>query len=363
MKGPLAAYLRRMLLMQTLGLLLALAALMQVLDLLDATTDILKRRLGLAGVLHYAALRTPAELALALPLAALLGALFTFYTLARRRELVAIRATGVSLREVVLAMAPVPLLFAICQFWVADRLVPPAETALAEWWNSTTPPPGDDDDDRPSGETLWAHTGDGLAAFDRISGNGRHIDGLHVYRRGADGQFAERLEAAAADWDGERWQLAQVGLLRPEADGLVRTPPADGVWHTNLRPDDLLRLGSPQPQLSSTVLIGVLAGARVGARPASYYHTALYRRFTAPLAPLVMLLLALPATRAAGRSGEGGGLLLAAIAAGLLFVLADGLLAALGEGGRIPALAAGATAPAVFAALGLAILHRYDSAR
>ena len=46
MKGPLASYLRRMLLTQTLGLLLALAALMQILDLLDATTDILKRHLG-----------------------------------------------------------------------------------------------------------------------------------------------------------------------------------------------------------------------------------------------------------------------------------------------------------------------------
>src|SRR3546814_8742034 len=49
-KGPLASYLRRMLLTQTLGLLLALAALMQILDLLDATTDILKRDLGLRGV-------------------------------------------------------------------------------------------------------------------------------------------------------------------------------------------------------------------------------------------------------------------------------------------------------------------------
>src|SRR3546814_6278654 len=81
-----------MLLTQTLGLLLALAALMQILDLLDATTDILKRDLGLRGVLHYAVLRTPAELMLALPLASLLGALFTFFTLAKRRELVAIRA-------------------------------------------------------------------------------------------------------------------------------------------------------------------------------------------------------------------------------------------------------------------------------
>ncbi len=360
MRGTLAAYLRRTLLMQTLGMLLALTALMQVLDLLDATTDILKRHLGLRGVIHYAALRTPAELSLALPLAALLGGLFTFYTLARRRELTAIRATGVSLRAVVLAMLPVPLLFAACQFLIADRLVPQTETALAAWWNSTTPPP-DANDDEAAQVTLWAHTDDGLAAFDQMSGDGRHITGLHVYRRGTDGQFAERLESARADWDGQHWRLSQISRLRLTDDVLLRTPPDQDLWQTNLRPDDLLRIGSPQPQLSSPVLIGVLAGARVGARAASYYQTALYRRFTAPLAPLVMLLLALPATRAGGRSGEGNGLLLASLGAGLLFVLADGLLAALGEGGRVPALAASATAPVIFALVGVTIMHRYDS--
>lgn len=359
MKGPLASYLRRMLLTQTVGMLAALAALMQVLDLLDATTDILKRHLGLRGVLHYAALRTPAELMLALPLAALFGALFTFYTLAKRRELVAIRATGVNLRSVLLAMLPVPLLFAVAQFWVADQLVPKTETALAAWWNSTTPPSGDDDAETKN--TLWVHTGDGLAAFDRISGDGRHIDGLHLYRRGADHQFAERLEARRADWNGTQWRLSDTHRLQLRDDTVLRTAPDDDIWQTNLQPDDLLRLDSPQPQLSSTVLIGVLAGARVGARPDSYYHTALYRRFTAPLAALVMLLLALPATRAADRSGEGGGLLLLSLGLGLLFVLADGMLAALGDGGRLPALVASTGAPLLFAALGLAILHHYDS--
>lgn len=360
MKGPLASYLRRMLLTQTLGLLLALAALMQILDLLDATTDILKRHLGLRGVLHYAALRMPAELMLALPLAALLGALFTFFTLAKRRELVAIRAIGVNLRMVLVAMLPVPILLAVAQFWVADQLVPKTETALAAWWNSTTPPPGDDDDDTVR-NTLWAHTDDGLAAFDRISADGRHIAGLHLYRRGPDGQFAVRLEASRADWIEHGWQLSDVHRLQLTDGAVLRRPPDDAIWQTNLRPDDLLRIDSPQPQLSSTVLIGVLAGARVGARPESYYHTALYRRFTAPLASLVMLLLALPATRAAGRSGEGGGMLLLSLGMGLLFVLVDGLLAALGDGGRLPALVASASAPLAFAALGLAILHRYDS--
>src|SRR3546814_2480191 len=104
---------------------------------------------------------------------------------------------------VLVAMLPVPILLAVAQFWVADQLVPKTETALAAWWNSTTPPPEEDDDDATS--TPWAHTGDGLAAFDQISADGKHITGLHLYRRGVDGQFEGGLDASSADWGAPRW--------------------------------------------------------------------------------------------------------------------------------------------------------------
>src|SRR3546814_17162499 len=82
---------------------------------------------------------------------------------------------------VLVAMLPVPILLAVAQFWVADQLVPKTETALAAWWNSTTTPPEEDDDDATS--PLWAHTGDGLAAFDPISADGQHITGLPQIER------------------------------------------------------------------------------------------------------------------------------------------------------------------------------------
>ena len=46
---------------------------MQLLELLDVTTEVLQREQGVRGLLYYAALRTPAELLLSLPLAVLLG--------------------------------------------------------------------------------------------------------------------------------------------------------------------------------------------------------------------------------------------------------------------------------------------------
>ena len=91
MRGVLAVYLRRHVATRTALLTLFFVALMQVLELMDVTTDILDRNLGVRGLAYYAGLRTPSELALALPLAALLGAMWAFHDLARNHEMIAIR--------------------------------------------------------------------------------------------------------------------------------------------------------------------------------------------------------------------------------------------------------------------------------
>ena len=56
-----ASYLRRRVGTQILVLLLVITALMQVLELLDVTTDVLKRDQGFIGIVYYGLLRLPAS--------------------------------------------------------------------------------------------------------------------------------------------------------------------------------------------------------------------------------------------------------------------------------------------------------------
>ncbi|MDB5968139.1 MAG: Lipopolysaccharide export system permease protein [Hydrocarboniphaga sp.] len=356
--GPLASYLRKLLLIQTLGVLIALTALLQLLEMLDVTTDILKRHLGLAGVLHYVGLRTASELVLALPLAMLIGSLFTFYTLARNHELIAIRAAGIRLRSMLGAMVPVALLFAAVQFVVADRIVPVAEARLADWWQATQPPDqSNSDDDK---ELSWFRTDDGLVSVEQASRDGQHLQGVTIYRRDAGGGFIGRIRGTKLDWADGHWTLTQMTSMSLLDGGVQRQQEPTALWRSNLRPEDLKRLDTPSLPMSSATLGEVLTGARVGDRPLSYYRTALYHSYAAPFLLMLMLLLALPSTQAVQRGGEGGGSLLIALAAGLGLVLSAGLMASLGQGGRVPPLAAVGLPLVVFAVLGLLWLRHYD---
>jgi lipopolysaccharide export system permease protein len=352
MNGVIARYLRRRVASQTLGLLLVLTALMQLLEMLDVTGDVLDRQLGGSGLLKYALLRTPAERVVALPLAALLGSMSAFYAMARHHEVIAMRCAGMSLKRLVLLLLPVPLVLAGMQFVLSDRVVPRAEAALKAWWDETAPPEKDP-------EARWVQTREGPVSFLYASPDGRELRGVHIYQRDESGLLTARLRAARANWSDGEWHLTDVERLEASPKELQREHQAEQTWSINLRPDDVLRLDLVQPHLSSMMLVDVIAGERVGAQPLSFYQTVLYRSFTAPLAVFVMLLLAAPTARMMTRAG-GGGSLLVALGLGLGYLLCDGIMTALGTGGRLPPVIAVSIAPALFLLIAIAHLEYCD---
>ena len=73
-----------------------------------------------------------------------------------------------------------------------------------------------------------------------------------------------------------------------------------------------------------------------------------------------MLLLALPAACGLPRRSTGGAALLLALILGLAYLLCDGLMAALGTSGHVPAPLAAFAAPVLFSAIGLLQLRFFE---
>lgn len=349
-------YLRRRVAMQILGLLIALAALIQLIELLEISTEVLERGLGAAGVLRYAALRLPAQLELALPLAGLLGSMATFLAMARTREITALRASGIGLGRVMLYLLPVPVLFAALHVTLSQKLVPGAEGALKAWWDESVPLEERDADPQ------WVRTSGGILLFERRSADGQRLLDVRIFERGPDGLLVLRTRADEALWQDGGWTLAapsDLVLRDAMSDAVSAAQPAGAEattgarrWVTNLQPADVMQLDEAEPHLSSVALAAVIGGERVGTRPRSFYETVLMQSFAAPFTVFIMMLLAVPAALVSERGG-GGGRMLVALMLGLGFLLVDGVFSAFGTSGRIdPAMAAFA-APLAFALLGL----------
>ncbi|MBA4287116.1 MAG: permease [Xanthomonadaceae bacterium] len=351
----LGAYLRGLLALRCFAVLCGLGGLFQVLDLLETSTDILSRGQGFPGIAQYTALRSPSVLLQALPLAALLGAIFSFSTLSRQNEICAMRAAGLPFRRVLLALLPTVVAIGVLHGLLAEVVVPRAQKALTAWWASLPPSPDKD----PDTELLWFRTAGAVVGVATVMPDGRRLDEVRIYRRDDAGRLLSRTVAARAEYADGQWTLIDAQPTDLQA-GRHEPVQARLPWDTRLKPADLMRLSASEPYVSGGLAAQVLAGSQSGTKTDSFYRTRIARAWSDPLAALVMLLLATPVAIALTRGGAGGAQVLGALATGLVFLLVNGLLSALGEAGSIAPQTAAWLAPALFALLGLVFVFRLD---
>lgn len=334
--------------MRVLGAAVILFSILQILDLLEVTTDILDRGLGTAGVLYYAALRSPRLIEQVAPIATLAGGLFAFSQLARENAIIAMRATGISAYRIVGMALPVALAVMVVDFSCAQLIAPRTDPVLADWWQATTPPA-----DRKVQGPRSFRAGDDLVIAAGASADGRVLNAVKVYRRDKSGRLIERIEAPSATYARDKgWTLIRPVIVRFNGELANVTPAATLDWPSPLHRQDVQALFADSPvPTAATARRALLNGG--GDRPTTFYETRLLAAFAGPVVSLVMLLLSAPVALANFRSGQGAVLLAGGLATGLIFLVVNGLLSALGEGGSLSPILAVWGGPTIFAALAI----------
>lgn len=347
----LTRYFSLKLLWTTLGVTFVFAALIQILDLLDVTDDILSFHGGLSGFAFYIVARLPSILSEVLPLSVLIGALFTLVQLVRNGEIVVLRAAGVPVSRMIAAMVPAVLALALAHFAIADQLRPRAEGRLAGWWTENMAKV------EPVGNPVWLKVDGAVVQIERVRDRGRRLEGLRIYNRDTQDAVTARTTAAVAHFRGTEWMLDGAETTDWRREHLDERTPADGEWRTKLRPSNVLEALMPEIRVSAATARAVTSGRRVAAGAVSIYATALQRAFAEPLISLVMLLLAAPIAFVNKRGSQIGRYFLMSLGLGLVFLLADGLYATLGRAGVIDPVLASWTPAVGFTILGFTLLR------
>jgi lipopolysaccharide export system permease protein len=346
------AYLTRLFLGRMLAALIGLAAMLQILDLLENAGTIFAHG-GFLDILHFIALRAPAIVSEMLPLSILIGALLTFRRLAADLEVTTLRGAGMSLWQMVGALMPLCLLLCVVQFGLQNEVAPKADRAFANWWAATIPPPADSPPPR-----LWLRAGRDVAAVDTVSTDGRTLHGVMVLERDAEGQTSTRLDAPVAHFGPAGWVLQQVRVARADTDHVQAV--AAAPWPQGPEPANMQALAWPTDSITLGRIFAVLHGHWAGSQGPGYYHTALNAAFAALLSPIIMLLLAAPVLLVPPRSEGNTRATATSLALGLGYLTCAGLLNAFGQSGTVPPLLAGWMAAVVFFAYACLRLSQAD---
>ena len=353
-------YLTRLFAGRALGALFALAALLQILDLLDRASDVLANGGGVADVARHAALRLPTLLGQAVPLAVLVGAVLVFLRLAATSEMAALRAAGVGAWRVLGALLPACALAAAAQLALLHAVAPRTERALADWWDGRDAASASEPIAVP--RRLWLRNGGDVVAVDAVSLDGARLEGVLVVRRDAEGQAVARIEARRAEHDAAAggWTLREASIVRPSQ---ARAEAVDALaWPDGPAPAAMRDLARPTEAQTPGRLLAGLRGEGAVARGAAFYETRVQSTAATLATPFVMALLAIPAAFGLPRGGGAAVARRAAVglALGLGYLVMAGLLGAMGEASVLPPALAAWTAPLVFAAAGVVLLQREE---
>jgi lipopolysaccharide export system permease protein len=163
------------------------------------------------------------------------------------------------------------------------------------------------------------------------------------------------MAAATATPEAGGWRLkdAKITDLGPTRADMISVGAMD--WRTSLRPGDTARLFADSYEITSGTAYRSLFGKGPVDKSPSQFQTRLYRTLASGAAPIIMLLLALPAALGHARSNRTLPMIFG-LGCGLLYLVSDGVLTAMGQTGVLPPLIAAWGAPVAFAAGAVSLL-------
>ena len=346
-------YMARMFLMRTLAVLFALVLVLQALDLLGESGNILAwPGNGGAQLWTYVTLRVPQIIARFLPFSVLLGTLITLATLNQNSEVIAMKGGGLSAHQVLAPLIVASLGVALLSFSFNDRIVTRATLTLDRWEKADYGP-------LPKGAraqvNVWVRDGGNLIHADSVSGRGdaTRLENVTIYNRGS-GALDAIIRAPLARPLGTGWQLdaaRRFDVARGTEVNLGKITIGAGI-----RPDQFTLAEVDPDQLSFGKLAKAIADLDHAGRPTDALEGALWHKISGPLSALLMPLLGAVAAFGLARSGR---LFLRAVigmALGFAYFVADNFGLAMGNLGAYPPLLAAWGPFFLFLLIGEAVL-------
>ncbi|HEV7659167.1 MAG TPA: LPS export ABC transporter permease LptG [Allosphingosinicella sp.] len=353
-----AFYMARLFLTRSAAVLVALVAILMMLDLLGNSGKILAHpENGDAELWRYVGLRVPQLIARFLPFSALLGALITLVGLNQNSEIISMKAAGISAHQIIAPLILAAVLIGAIHFVFSERVVTRATAAMSAWEAvefGRVPP---DSDVRAN--VRIAH-GDDIVIARLVTGRGEavRLDGLEVYDR-AGGTLHRIMTARTGRWvPGSGWELTEITQFDVDTDLQQRLPRLR--WGRDIDPDQFTLAQVDPNRLNFWQLRDTIAALAAANRSTATLESNLWHKFAAPFSTLLMPLLAAIAAFGLARSGHVFMRAVIGMALGFAYFVADNFALAMGNLGAYPPFLAAWGPFLLFLLVGEAVLIRTE---
>ena len=339
--------------------------LMIVFTFFDLVGDILRNHIALPVVGDYLLNLTPSMLYQIAPLAVLIAALVVFGVLNRNSEIVAIKATGISLYRLVIPIVSVAVCLAVSLFLFDQYYLPQAnrrQEALRNVIKGRPPQtylhPGE--------KWIFGQSRAGEPArifyYQFFDPDREEFANISVFEfEPSTFALSRRIFASRAVWDGDdgTWRFEN-GWVRDIEEGKpkqYREFLKTSFQEIHEPPDYFQKEALESQEMNFGQLDGYIRDLRQSGFDTMRLRVALWHKLSYPLIAVVMAVLAIPFALSMGRRGSLTGVAVA-IGLALAYWVADGLFSAMGNVNYLPSAMAAWSADILFGLAGGYLLLR-----
>jgi lipopolysaccharide export system permease protein len=322
MMSHLDRYVARHVLNATLVVVLVIIGL----DAVFALVDELKRLKGdyqLLEALQFIFMRLPRRAYEYMPLACLIGCLAGLGSMAASSELTVMRAAGMSIRRISVAVMKPVLVLMLISMATAEYAIPTLER-MAQSQKAVAQGKGDTLSN--SGKGFWHREGDTFMRFTAVEPNGV-LHGLTLYRFDEQGHLQQVRTASRAIYQRQYWQMEQVTDVLLSESQVERRQHDSLRWETGLTPQSLSVVMVEPRDMSISNLYRYTRYVEQQGLNADNYLLSFWRKVTQPMSTLALVLLGVSFIFGPLRSVTPGYRIFTGILVGLVYKYAEELLA------------------------------------
>ena len=304
-----------------------LVAVTCVIEFVGQINDVGTGDYALQTALIYIGLRVPGRIFTMLPIGALIGALLSLGNLAVQRELIVMRASGVSSLQLLSAVGLAGLVLAVLMVLLGESVAP----SLGAYASELRTRAMHEEIAVAKGQATWLREGDRIVSLRRQAGDLGYGGGVLMFELGPEQSLKEVARADSVDLESNRWVLSNYAETSFEQGRVaVRTGREPSEAH-GLNPD-LLELSVVRADLLDTPsLVRYISYLRANALDAHRYLVAYWSRLANVFSVIAMTVLALPFVFGGLRSAGAGARLLVGLIIGLTYYVAGEVLTSGGE--------------------------------
>ena len=322
--------LRRHIIIEVLkGSFIALILLLTLFNLFtfsDELKDIDKGEYHLKEIFYYLALTSPRVCYELIPSAALLGSLFVLGGMAQNREIIAMRAVGLSIFWIIRSVMLAGVVLVCFALFIGEFVAPNAERA-AQLLKTTAQ---NNKVVIHSRYGIWLREGDTFINVRAIEGKSK-ISDVTLYKLDEKRHLKQVIHAESADFIGnQQWTFTdtqQTDFFEKKVTvSEMKTQP----WNTSIVPDLLNIVVVKSENLSLFDLNNYIKFLKGNSQKSQSFEAAFWGRLFNPLVTFVMLMVSAPFVISIKRGSNTGSRLMIGIIIGMSFNILDKIIGHMG---------------------------------